>query len=370
MPPVRRSLWLAPTALVVAIGVRSATEPATTPGDDPAAAAALVEAAPRLREAIGPGPGDWPHPGPKRATLDAITPCRRPWSTLFERERMRMPWKNSGEAQAASGALLFGLGVSITALAEDDPAAAEVEADAVRYRLCADADVAVWRPIDGSGHAWLAWRSGPAAPLIIEVPHPLADRHTLEQGRRLFRELGAQALLVAGSHRCASLNLAGCPGQSRICGLGLEPYRASDVAHNHQSAFHALHVALAAQHPEARVVSVHGMGRRGAIVSDGTGHQIDSESFVARFAFALAARVPGVRSCNPLVGLPLAPGLCGTTNVQGRHLNGGGESCHGPVERSSGRFLHLEQSAGLRKNPGPVIEALREALAAEGAVDG
>ena len=265
MPPVRRALWLAPTALVVAIGVRSANESATT-GDDPAAAAALVEAAPPLREAFGPGPADWPHPGPNRATLDAITPCRRPWSTLFERERMRMPWKNSGEAQAASGALLFGLGVSITALAEDDPAAAEVEADAVRYRLCADADVAVWRPIDGSGHAWLAWRSGPAAPLIIEVPHPLADRHTLEQGRRLFRELGAQALLVSGSHRCASLNMAGCPGQSGICGLGLEPYRASDVAHNHQSAFHALHIALTAQHPEARVVSVHGMGRRGAML--------------------------------------------------------------------------------------------------------
>ncbi|MCB9542055.1 MAG: hypothetical protein H6703_06385 [Myxococcales bacterium] len=367
MPSVRRLAWLAPVALVV----RFAVEPPDAPREEaPAAAAVALDHRPAPLDPDADGPANWPHPGPSRRALDALTSCRRPWPALLERDRMRMPWKNSGEAPAASHPLRFGLRLSVAALGEDDPAAAEVEADAIRYRLCADADVAVWRPIDGSGHAWLAWRSGPAAPLVIEVPHPLADRRTLEQGKHLFRALGARALLISGSHRCASLELAGCPGQSRICGAGLEPYRASDVAHNHQSAFHALHEALAAAHPEARFISVHGMGRRGAIISDGTGNQVDSESFVARFAFALAARAEGVTSCNPLVGLPLAPGLCGTSNVQGRHLNGAGETCHGSVERASGRFIHLEQGAKLRRDPTPVVEALREALAAEGAGDG
>lgn len=310
----------------------------------------------------------WPHPGPPAEALAELPRCPRPWSALFDPTSMRLPWKNSGDVRPATAAGRQGMTLSIAALDGGDAAAAAVEAAATRYALCVDDRIAIWRPLDGSGDAWLAWRSGPAAPLVIEVPHPLADRRTLAQGRRLFRELGARALLVAGSHRCASFELAGCPGQSRICGNGLEPYRASDVAHNNHSMFHAMHVALADVHPEAWFVSVHGMARPGAIISDGTGHQTDPESFVARLAHALAARAPGVMSCNPLVGLPLAPGLCGTTNVQGRHLNGGHDTCHAEIEAGSGRFVHLEQGAALRRRPAPVVDALRAALIATGAI--
>lgn len=329
--------------------------------------AALVAADARAQPVDDPV-AQWPHPGPGPGALAELPRCPRPWSALFEPASMRLPWKNSGDVRPASAAGRQGMALSVAALGAGDAAAAAVEADATRYALCVDDRIAIWRPLDGSGDAWLAWRSGPAAPLVIEVPHPLADRRTLAQGRRLFRELGARALLIAGSHRCASFELAGCPGQSRVCGSGLEPYRASDVAHNNHSMFHAMHVALADAHPEAWFVSVHGMARPGAIISDGTGYQTDPESFVARVAYALAARAPGVTSCNPLVGLPLAPGLCGTTNVQGRHLNGGHETCHAEIEASSGRFVHLEQGGALRRRPEPVIEALRAALIAAGAI--
>jgi hypothetical protein len=35
--------------------------------------------------------------------------------------------------------------------------------------------------------------------------------------------------------------------------------------------------------------------------------------------------------------------LCGHTNVQGRHVNGGTDTCHQSVDRGTGRFVHLEQ---------------------------
>ena len=34
--------------------------------------------------------------------------------------------------------------------------------------------------------------------------------------------------------------------------------------------------------------------------------------------------------------------LCGFTNVQGRHVNGGQNACLDSVDRGTGRFIHVE----------------------------
>jgi hypothetical protein len=35
--------------------------------------------------------------------------------------------------------------------------------------------------------------------------------------------------------------------------------------------------------------------------------------------------------------------LCGYTNVQGRHVNGGLDACRASVDQATGRFIHIEQ---------------------------
>ena len=54
--------------------------------------------------------------------------------------------------------------------------------------------------------------------------------------------------------------------------------------------------------------------------------------------------------------------LCGTTNVQGRHLNGSAEPCVDAADAASGRFVHLEQSQSLRQQPVVVAEAIAAAI--------
>jgi len=80
-------------------------------------------------------------------------------------------------------------------------------------------------------------------PLIIEVPHPVADWFTDPQGVTIFRQSRARALLVGGTHRCANSDYSTCTGQTWACGP-LEPYRVSDAAHTTQSMFQATHRAL------------------------------------------------------------------------------------------------------------------------------
>ena len=80
-------------------------------------------------------------------------------------------------------------------------------------------------------------------PLIIEVPHPVADWFTDPQAVTIFRQSRARALLVAGTHRCANSDYSTCTGQTWACGP-LEAYRVSDAAHTAQSMFQATHRAL------------------------------------------------------------------------------------------------------------------------------
>ncbi len=54
--------------------------------------------------------------------------------------------------------------------------------------------------------------------------------------------------------------------------------------------------------------------------------------------------------------------LCGTTNVQGRHLNGASQPCTEAAASASGRFIHLEQSAAVRAQAELVIAALAAAM--------
>ncbi|MDF1563745.1 MAG: hypothetical protein P1V51_11925 [Deltaproteobacteria bacterium] len=154
------------------------------------------------------------------------------------------------------------------------------------------------------------------------------DLGTLDQAREGFETHDLRGVLVSGSHRCASDTPSACDGTTTVCGGGDQPYPISDPAHEVASSFHALHRGLTEAEPDLRVASLHGTSQDGASVSDGTDLAGRAGTFAARFTLALASAFPAepVTTCNAFPGATHEVRLCGTTNVQGRHLNGSPEA--------------------------------------------
>lgn len=247
---------------------------------------------------------------------------------------------------------------------EPDWFGALAESALAGYELCAgqgpDSGLLLFRPVkSGLGQPAFVWRSHAARPLIVEVPHTLFDQGTLEQGVAIFDALEARLLIVAGAHRCASARASSCDGASSVCG-SLGPYRDSDMAHATESVFQLAHELFTGRFAEDLVLSLHGKHGHGVVVSDGVGLEVKSEDVVARFATYLEESLVGesVGLCRDGANDAGGDELCGTTNVQGRHLNGAHDACGEPAVRSSGRFVHLEQSRDVRLKPDRVFAAL------------
>lgn len=185
----------------------------------------------------------------------------------------------------------------------------------------------------------------------IEIPHAISDQGTLEQGIALLASVNAKALIITGTHRCASSTPSSCSGTSRVCGG--TALRVTDAAHFGENFFTAAHRALRTQYPSAVAVSVHGMDSPGgekAVVSDGTSHKRPS-TISQRVRDALNKRLPGglgAFSCNDAADDGKYRPLCGSTNLQGRIDNGSADACGAAAASGSDRFVHIEQSAELR----------------------
>lgn len=210
-----------------------------------------------------------------------------------------------------------------------------------------------------SGGGTFVINPAPARDLWLEVPHANFDAGTLEQGATQLVKLGARALLITGTHRCANAQATPCEGQSSVCGGAL---RISDSAHYENTYFMAAHKALRAAWPNAVAVSLHGMdtaGHEAALISDGTTlKQPNAISIRLRDAInaRLGAGSPLAYSCNDAADDGKFRPLCGTSNVQGRFDNGSANACGASAASSQGRFVHLEQDAPLRKAGNDVTE--------------
>jgi hypothetical protein len=111
-------------------------------------------------------------------------------------------------------------------------------------------------PID-FGWGTYVIRPGESRDLVIEVPHPIADEITRNEGITMFRELEARALMVAGTHRCANSDFANCGGTTIACGQ-VEPYRVSDVAHADRTMFQVTHQRLVPCRGTTVAIQLHG----------------------------------------------------------------------------------------------------------------
>jgi len=282
----------------------------------------------------------------------------------FSSSEIDPPSSGSGEYTLPSEEVLDSIQASIQALAGAEAAESVLQAAQAGYDLCrgegTDSAVALWRPEEsGTGRAVFAWRTAGARGLILEAPHPNYDMQTLVESSGLFDALQARALIGSGTHRCGSDVVSGCSGTTGACGDSA-PYTISDPAHSTETVFHAAHEALSELHATDIVISVHGMAGDGVSLSNGTTDDVDSDSLVAQLATALAEAYPSdeVTSCNDFDGANNENRLCGTTNVQGRHLNGSLEPCGTAASAASGRFIHMEQELSIRQNPGPLTAVL------------
>jgi hypothetical protein len=110
--------------------------------------------------------------------------------------------------------------------------------------------------------------------LVLEAPHEPVDPGTAVEAARLFRALAARALVVNGSHRCASTVSSPCTGTTHTCGGA---YRLSDVVHHPANAFEALHEVFDAH--GIRFAQIHQMDLPNKLVADdGTTNASDVNS--------------------------------------------------------------------------------------------
>lgn len=239
----------------------------------------------------------------------------------------------------------------------------EIDEDGKKYLVASDDSGSGRDPI-------IVINTAPSRDVIFEAPHVPFEVGTAEEAIVLLSPLDGVAALIPGAHRCASKSFDACDGKTPVCNdkREEEPYRDSDVSHNTQTLFQVAHVVLAERWKNAVVVSLHGMKdddqgvHTSVIVSDGTALEGDQAAaypaMKLRLALASGAEPGAVVSCNLADDKKYeARKLCGSTNVQGRNVNGDPDACHGNVGQATGRFI--PHGAGLGR-----VEALCAELVA------
>ncbi len=191
--------------------------------------------------------------------------------------------------------------------------------------------------------------TGATRELSIHVPHPIADAGTAEQGIRVFKDIATRSFLMAGTHRAADTTPSACQ----------DGYTESDVAHNVTNLFQPtieelvefygaeehfvaiqFHGMAALSCPDVDVYMSYGLGPGAGTPRPGDA-LIELKSNLLAYHPGWVVTVPGdTPSC----------GLHGSTNVQGRLLNGVPKwiVCATGASGYSGRFIHIEQDPGFR----------------------
>ena len=286
--------------------------------------------------------------------------------------KARIPGRGSGAFIAPSSDEVSQFGAAIGALMAGDVDGARALLDPLNYDL--------FTLDDPSGHSYLIAQErstgfrGQGTYVVdlqylrnvaIEVPHPLWDCRTPEEGVAVFQALAARALFIAGTHRCANPgDESGCSGTTNSCGGGTIPVRISDAPHFTRNFMYAAHGATLLLAAPALAINLHGNGAEpfAIEISDGTRLFQDETPLVNQLRNALLARAANVGSCNFQEDRLTASNLCGTSNAQGRLSNGSAAPCTTSASTPSGLFLHIEQHQYVRDDPSVLIDALQAVI--------
>ena len=264
-----------------------------------------------------------------------------------------------------SAAYLNAWKTTVSNVLQGNDSLAAVQAAALSYRFISFVDTTsgVWpasqeyrilEKLPNASNHWgtYVFAVAPRRPqLVLQAPHPKNDSNTGQQSAFVFRSTGARAFFLPGTHRCNSSIFSPCDGTTSVCGTS-EPFRESDAAHSVSIPFYIATVALEElEHPY--VVQLHGFAKLttdpDVIMSNSTALSppVDLLSQI-RDALLVADNALTFKIAHLDTDWTR---LTGTTNVEGRLINGSSDPCSDASPSNAGRFFHLEQAfSRLRDN--------------------
>ncbi|RNC79629.1 MAG: T9SS C-terminal target domain-containing protein [Balneola sp.] len=200
--------------------------------------------------------------------------------------------------------------------------------------------------------------------VIVGVPHPIYDSFTPQQGVNMFQYLGGRLLAMAGTHRCSNDEASFSDGTTTVCNDTdtSEKFKVSDMAHYDSTAFQIAHESLKELSSNVYAINLHGHASSSCedvFLSNGReddpqpGLQAVRDSLIADNVDA--AMTGDGSSCT----------LIGSTNVQGRFINGSTTPATEAPDNNTGFFFHVEQSRDIRRSLAghiPVIDAFGELI--------
>ncbi len=172
----------------------------------------------------------------------------------------------------------------------------------------------------------------------IDIAHPKHDTNTDDQGIGVFKGIGAYTFVMAGSHRHANSIVSSCQGS----------FEEADVAHNTENFFHRSITQIHLTRSDVTAIQFHGMGASSCAGVDvylthGSNATPDPTDPIVTLKANLEAENPTWVVTVP--GDALTCNLTGTTNTQGRLINGVTASsvCGTAATSYTGQFIHIEQ---------------------------
>ncbi|MCP3932051.1 MAG: T9SS type A sorting domain-containing protein [Bacteroidetes bacterium] len=189
------------------------------------------------------------------------------------------------------------------------------------------------------------FNSSPCREIIIEAPHPIHDTNTGKQGIYCLKNTDSRALLLSGTHRCNNTTDSTCDGMTTACSVMDNPFKISDLAHNSNNCFQATSDKLHDEIATSVLIQLHGFTPEHSdpdvILSNGTTFSPSGTDYANDFKTHLAA-TDGTLTFK-VAHKDTWTYLIGTTNTQGRYINGENAPCSNAATAATGRFIHFEQ---------------------------
>lgn len=207
--------------------------------------------------------------------------------------------------------------------------------------------------------------------LVLQAPHPIKDYNTGKQAAFTYLKTNAFALMLSGTNRCNHSALSVCDGSTSVCSGLSSSYTISDVAHNTQSVFQQTTSTLYNEITGSLFIQLHGFTKTSSdpyLIASNGNHKFPTIDYILSLTnelniidSSISYKIPHIdTSWNRLIG---------STNVQGRLINGSINPCNSAPTQNTGRFIHLEQeknklrldSVGWHK----MSEAIKKAISCE-----
>ena len=189
------------------------------------------------------------------------------------------------------------------------------------------------------------------AQLIIQSPHPKKDFNTGKQGFYVFRENGARVFFLAGTSRCNSSSSTSCDGTTKVCNANsADPavaYKISDQAHTDTGTFQLTTEIIDTDFPNSIFIQLHGFTKLESdpyvIMSNGVINDTPPIGYDFLDILDDNLELQDTSLNYKIAHIDTWDRLAGTTNTQGRFINGSTDPCTTSATINTGRFLHLEQ---------------------------